>query len=49
MSLAFDLEGNLIDLRSAQVFLPGNRAWGDLDTIPEELSTVSEIDAVSRL
>jgi len=49
MSLAFDLEGNLIDLRSAQVFFPESRSWGDLDDIPAELAPVSETDAVTRL
>jgi len=49
MSLAFDLEGNLIDLRSAQVFFPESHSWGDLDDIPAELAPVSETDAVTRL
>nr|WP_319395691.1 TIGR00725 family protein [uncultured Desulfobacter sp.] len=49
MSLAFDLDNNLIDLRSARVFSPENRAWGDLDDIPPELAPVSEMDAVTRL
>ena len=49
MSLAFDLENNLIDLRSARIFSPENRAWEELDTIPAELVPVSETDAVSRL
>lgn len=49
MSLAFDLEGNLIDLRSARIFLPENRTWADLDNIPSELVPVSETDAVTRL
>ena len=49
MSLAFDLENNLIDLRSARIFSPENRAWEELDTIPAELVPVSETDAVTRL
>lgn len=49
MSLAFDLENNLIDLRSARIFFPENRAWEELDTIPAELVPVSEMDAVTRL
>jgi len=49
MSLAFDLENNLIDLRSAQIFSPENRAWDELDIIPGELAPVSETDAVTRL
>ncbi len=49
MSLAFDLEYNLIDLRSGQVFSQTTRAWEDLDTIPEQLNPVSEIDAVTKL
>jgi len=49
MSLAFDLEGNLIDLRSAQVFFPESRSWVDLDDIPAKLAPVSETDAVTRL
>jgi len=49
MSLAFDLENKLIDLRSARIFSPENRAWEELDTIPAELVPVSETDAVTRL
>ena len=49
MSLAFDLENNLIDLRSARIFSPETRVWCDLDDIPSELSPVSETDAVTRL
>lgn len=49
MSLAFDLENNLIDLRSARIFSLENRAWEELDTIPAELVPVSEMDAVTRL
>ena len=49
MSLAFDLENNLIDLRSARIFSPENRTWQELDTIPAELVPVSETDAVTRL
>ncbi|WP_319574085.1 TIGR00725 family protein [uncultured Desulfobacter sp.] len=49
MSLAFDLENNLIDLRSARIFSPENRTWEELDTIPAELVPVSETDAVTRL
>lgn len=49
MSLAFDLENNLIDLRSARIFSPENRAWEELDTIPAELAPVSETDAVTQL
>ena len=49
MSLAFDLENNLIDLRSARIFFPENRAWEELDTIPAELVPISEMDAVTRL
>lgn len=49
MSLAFDLENNLIDLRSARIFSPENRAWEELDAIPAELAPVSETDAVTRL
>lgn len=49
MSLAFDLENNLIDLRSARIFSPENQAWEELDTIPAELTPVSETDAVTRL
>jgi uncharacterized protein (TIGR00725 family) len=49
MSLAFDLENNLIDLRSARIFSPEKRAWEELDTIPAELVPVSETDAVTRL
>ena len=47
--LAFDLENNLIDLRSAQVFSPVNGVWEELADIPEELAPVSETDAVARL
>lgn len=49
MSLAFDLENNLIDLRLARIFSPENRDWKELDTIPAELVPVSETDAVTRL
>nr|WP_319494241.1 TIGR00725 family protein [uncultured Desulfobacter sp.] len=49
MSLAFDLENNLINLRSAQVFSPESRSWGHLDDIPAELAPVSETDAVTQL
>ena len=49
MSLAFDLENNLIDLRSARIFSTEKRAWEELDTIPAELVPVSERDAVTRL
>lgn len=49
MSLAFDLENNLINLRSAQVFSPEARIWEDLDAVPEKLVPVSEMDAVTRL
>ena len=49
MLLAFDLENNLIDLRSARVFFPENRVWEELDTIPAELTPVSEREAVTRL
>lgn len=47
--LAFDLENNLIDLRSARIFSTANRAWEELAVIPEELVPVSETDAVIRL
>ena len=49
MSLAFDLENNLIDLRTARIFSPEKRVWEELDTIPSELVPVSEMDAVTRL
>jgi len=47
--LAFDLENNLIDLRSARIFSPETRVWEELDAIPSELAPVSETDAVTRL
>ncbi|MCG8553422.1 MAG: TIGR00725 family protein [Desulfobacterales bacterium] len=49
MSLAFDIENNLINLRSAQIFSPETRTWEALDAIPAELVPVTEIDAVTRL
>lgn len=49
MSLVFDLENNLIDLRSARVFSPETQVWEELGSIPDELVPVSETDAVTRL